>query len=58
MQDNDGNVVRTSFIGYSRASCGNQHENEKIYDIRLKKDVKGYMEEDSDSFNIYLQSVN
>ncbi len=52
MQDNDDNVVRTSFISYTRASCGNQHENEKIYDIRLKKDVNSYMEEESDGLKL------
>ncbi len=58
MQDNDGHVVRISFIGYTRACCGNQHEKEQLYGIRLKEDVKRFMEEESDHLKIYLRSVN
>ncbi len=58
MQDNDGNVVTISFNGYTCACCSNQDEKEQSYGVRLKEDVKRFMEKETDRLKIYFRSVN
>ncbi len=57
LEDEDGNIVRISFIRYTRACCGTQHEKEKSYGTYVKDVMQRYLEEESARVKKYLDSI-
>ncbi len=57
VEDDDGNVVCISFIGYTRACCGTQHEKEKSYGTFMKDMIQHHFDKESDQVKWYLDSM-
>ena len=58
MEDDDGNVVRISFIGYTRACCGTYHKKEEGYWELVKFRVEKFLAEESNGLKEYLHSMD
>ena len=57
LEDDEGNIVRISFIKYTHACCGTQHEKENSYVTKVKDMMQRHFDKESDRMKWYLSLI-